>query len=345
MVKSQKKFKFHVGIGTEMCQQSTRMGLTTPTMANLARQSIRPYIIQPKKRHNYRNLIAGSVLVPLAASTSQFSPLQAKNRVFVWKWCGGNLFNSPPPAEVYECNQTSALSANSREEQASATKAPIDDRKGKPLLQEGVPLTDAAIETAFAGTKTKLHVSTTSPTNPSALNPLSPVWTPSHLNAESPVWVPYRDPWGNVTNTHTSAHPTNWSDLDPNFSLPPTGLSVNTAVEWLPDDAPNKYTPTNPEPCFPTPSSCYDYHDWWYPAVLPPPNASTTKHPKPHTIIPTRMATKCLAPAVEKTPTCIQLDRLRTCRLIPVLHSHSDLDPEQPDAMTLEVLKKETMRR
>jgi hypothetical protein len=88
--------------------------------------------------------------------------------------------------------------------------------------------------------------------------------------------------------------------------------------------------------------------------VLRPPNASTTKHPKPNTIIqrpkpntiiPTHVATKRLAPAVEKTPTCIQLDRLRTCRLIPVLHSHSDSGPEQPDAMTLEVLKKEIMRR
>jgi hypothetical protein len=80
------------------------------------------------------------------------------------------------------------------------------------------------------------------------------------------------------------------------------------------------------------------------------PTASTTKThttntisptPTPNMISPTPMTTVCCLPLrrmMIQLPT--QLDWLRTGRLIPVLHSHSDSHPVPPDAMTLEVLKR-----
>lgn len=171
----------------------------------------RPYILQPKKRHNYRNVLPKCLLTPLGTATAFRHAAQAASRPkYPRTWA------LPPPiinATTTPKSSISLLSADPREEKASAPKALSVDAK---------------------------------PFQPRpSLNVHAPSYDPfgNIVQIQSPPSAHELRKWEEVLINDgliDSNTPRNESK----------GLTVDTSVGSPIDADPPKYTPTTPPPCF-----------------------------------------------------------------------------------------------
>ena len=179
----------------------------TNTTVSIAKLSIRPYIIQPKKRCNYKTLLPTYSLVVLTAGITNGGGAAAEISISNGRSAASNAWSktisipATTRGNLVQYHKDFPLNIISREEQANVPTDPA--RTAKPQhAPEGVTVTCPTIETAKTRTKPEMFIDTAAPLAASTLNPLSPSWSPHAscvLSALSPAW----DPFGN-RKTHSS---------------------------------------------------------------------------------------------------------------------------------------------